>query len=168
MDSRRWKGVAAEDIPSITLDDLERFYDLIIDRQFWLDDNSALIRNICDTKFWMLHGIYFNPSIMAQLSILDKTEDKNRRQALFRLIYIFHAIVDMHCTEPATLLIGLPTMNPSPPKATRPRQRMPLKVPPPSKNGFMNLGPPVQIKRVTTTQEVQTYCYFLLIGPKQN
>ncbi len=55
----------------ISLFDLERFYDRVIDTQFWIDREQDEIKHINHQKYIILYNIHFDPILLAQFSILD-------------------------------------------------------------------------------------------------
>ena len=111
--------------------ELEKFYDLIVDRQFWFEQHYNTIKTISSRRHKILYDIYFNPIILAQLSILDD-KPLHRRIELIKLMEIFTTLVETLHGKRTDLLHGLPPMNPSPPIYIRPRNRLPVLLPPPT------------------------------------
>jgi hypothetical protein len=150
------------DLPHVKNDELEGFYDLIVDRQFWFNEHHQLISRIDKNRHAILYEIFFHPAILAQLSIIDSSiMPEYRRETLLRLLYIFHAIVAMRCFDSATILLGFPPMSRSPPRVERPRKRLPINVPPPP----LKRIPDTAIGTINVEINRRQFHYYLLIGP---
>jgi hypothetical protein len=89
--------------------DLERYYDKIIDVQFWFKAEYSCIRNISKFKHTVIYNIYFNPIMLAQLSILDSFNIP-RRVELAKLIDLLTTLYKIHYGEKTDLFRGLPPM----------------------------------------------------------
>lgn len=109
---------------------LEYFYDMLIDRQFWFEANSETIRQISPIRHKIIYDIYFHPVILAQLSILDDIIPF-RKNDLIKLLELFITLVEINYGNKVDLLAGLPRANPNPPRADRPRKRLPTGIPTP-------------------------------------
>ena len=114
------------------MNSLEWFYDLIIDRQFWFEENSNLIKSISARKHEILYNIYFHPKLLLQLSIIN-TPSKSRLIEIEKLLQIFFALVETYYGTGTDILSGLPLPSVQPKKAERPRKKLPVKIPPPQK-----------------------------------
>ena len=119
-----------EDYSNIPLARLEGFYDTLIDRQFWFETNAQKIHLASPTRYRIIYDIYFHPTILSCLSILDDTIPF-RKIELIKLLQTFVALVKMTYGDREDLLVGLPPLNPTPPRANRPRVRLPIGIPPP-------------------------------------
>ena len=109
---------------------LNWFYDLIIDRQFWFEANYEKIKEICPKRHKIIYDIYFHPTIIAQLSILN-SEVPFRDYELAKLLLLFVTLVEMNYGTRTDLLAGLPPPNILFSTAERPRKNLPVNLPPP-------------------------------------
>ena len=114
----------------VPLYDLERFYDRLIDAQFWFEREYYEIERIDKVKHTALYKIYFSPIILVQLSILDSFHIC-RRVELIKLVDLFATLYKQHYGDKPDLLHGLPPMPLSSPMSAHPRIRLPDLIPPP-------------------------------------
>lgn len=108
---------------------LERFYDIIIDRQFWYEQNYAEIKAISLMRHYLIHQIYFSPALLNQLDLIDASDLSSSRYRvveLQKLVTLFVFLVETNFGKRTDLLEGLPPINSIPPMSIRPRMRLPL------------------------------------------
>ena len=130
----------------ISLFDLERFYDRVIDTQFWIDREQNEIKRINYQKYIILYKIHFDPILLAQLSILDSFHIQ-RRVELAKLIDLYTHLYKLHYGVRTDLFHGLPPLSYTAPLALRPRTRLPVNIPPPpipSRISLDDRPPPIQ------------------------
>ena len=102
---------------------LERFYDTLVDRQYWFERNFVTIKAISPLRHYIIHSIYFSPTIMTQLDIID-SNPLYRDVELQKLIDLFATSVERKFGKRTDLLAGLPFMNETVPLTQRPRIRL--------------------------------------------
>ena len=142
--------------------DLERYYDKIIDVQFWFEAEYSRIRNISQFKHTVIYNIYFNPIMLAQLSILDSFNIP-RRVELAKLIDLLTTLYKIHYGEKTDLFHGLPPMREFSHIPIRPRTRLPVNIPPPPSSlvPYVRDSCPLPIFRQPPNYYYTTYSQYL-------